>query len=492
MAGDTYSFVIDNFQEKNLGLYSITAENQFGKATCSAEILFEGYDFSQSESGPHSKTTITEELVTKKLTDDTEITSKTITKTISTETKCTETMPCLTRDLSTQSSIPQMRDMSSQSQLMATRDAGIQIETEQRDKGSQIEVTRTKDGSSQWIQPSDFEIESFANFGNESAPFVIKTGESVFNDESTSYSYTQKSLAYNSSTVNGTTNVDFSTTVIKDVHPHYEPVELIINRDTQHSGSVLTNLSSSTYVKEIDDFHHRALRKFEPVNLIFHKPHHRSGSLPPLCSRINFKSSAARSDFDHTETDDESYYVYADRSDRENYMHLYGMQGESRMTYYKEIERRSSRPSFKPVELILDASSISDSGKRYRDTSVPLGTSKRIRMPLKQRNYINSSFIYENNNNDYDYDSTSSDFISDRFSDTRDVRYTKYASFKGSFNEDRDHRVIKVEQKLPAMEMTIDLKAPPTIDVPLKNITVYEGQTAKLECVLSGNKIKLN
>lgn len=36
------------------------------------------------------------------------------------------------------------------------------------------------------------------------------------------------------------------------------------------------------------------------------------------------------------------------------------------------------------------------------------------------------------------------------------------------------------------MEMTIDLKTPPSIDLPLKNITVAEGQTARLECIVGG------
>lgn len=493
MAGDTYSFVIDNFQEKNLGRYSITAENQFGKATCSAEIIFEEGEFSLAGSAPRSQTIITEEVVTKKVGgEQQEIrseTTKTV-KTVSSETKCTETLPYLTRDLSTQASHPQMRDMSSQSS-MNTRDTGIQIQSDLRDKGSQIEVIRKRDGSSQWSRPTELEIETFANIGNESAPFVSQSGGAYFNSSnidantSSSYSYMQQSVAYNSSS-----NVDFSTTLIKDVNPHYEPVELIIGRsenNINHSGSVHTNLSSSTYVKEIDSFHHKPLQRFEPINLIIHKPNHRSGSLPPSCSRVNFKSSMARSDFEHTDTEDESCcYVYADRPSFDQ-----SYQSDRKMTCYKEIERRSSRPVFKPVELILDASSLSDSGKRYRDMSLPSArtSGKRIRMPSKHRTSLltSSSFIYEN---DLDYDSTSSDFISDRYYDTaaKDSRYAKYSSSfsKSSVHDEREKLVKVVEQKLPAMEMTIDLKAPPSIDEPLQSITVYEGQTAKLECILNG------
>jgi hypothetical protein len=45
MAGDSYSFIITDFQERNVGRYSITAENHHGKATCSAKVLFEGWYF---------------------------------------------------------------------------------------------------------------------------------------------------------------------------------------------------------------------------------------------------------------------------------------------------------------------------------------------------------------------------------------------------------------------------------------------------------------
>ena len=51
--------------------------------------------------------------------------------------------------------------------------------------------------------------------------------------------------------------------------------------------------------------------------------------------------------------------------------------------------------------------------------------------------------------------------------------------------EDKETKGLAV--KLPCMEMTIDLKAPPTIEVPLKNVHSAEGQFVKLECIVNGN-----
>lgn len=497
MAGDTYSFIVDSFEEKNSGRYSITAENSSGKATCSAEVALEGIDFSfaiDNDDLPITESFYTEEIITKttsggEVINETKI-IKSSSKSGSSESKCIETI------------LPQMRDMSSQSQIMDTKETGIQIQTDHMDKGSQIEVIRSvRDESSQWKSP-EVEIERITNVVRESAPFAT-TEESRFassnvdeNSVSQSYSYMHKSYSFNSaaggagaaaSTIGAETKTtsghDFSTTLIKDVHPrHYEPIELIINRDSSMCSAMHTNAACNCSSSYIDSccFHHRPLHRFEPINLIVHKC--RSGSLPPLISRINFRSSA-KSDFEHTDTeDDTSYYYYADRSsfDKENY---YYSNNESKMHYYKEIERQARKPAFKPVELVLDASSLSDSGKRYRDHSLP--TSKRIRVP-KNQNLFTSSFVYDNNSNyqyyDYDYDfDSSSDFISDRGTENK----FKYASYKSSFST-MDQKQVKGETKYPTMEMTIDLKAPPTVDVPLRNINVTEGHSAKLECVVNG------
>jgi len=154
------------------------------------------------------------------------------------------------------------------------------------------------------------------------------------------------------------------------------------------------------------------------------------------------------------------------------------------MTYYKEIAGKQ-RQFFKPVELVLDASSISEyhHGKRHRDTSLP--SIKRMRMPIKHQHLKASSFIYDNNNNDFENESTLSDFISDRAHEQRESQFSSYNRQSTHYNDERE-RHIKIEQKLPAMEMTIDLKAAPTIESNLKNVSVYEGQMAKLECVVSG------
>lgn len=319
------------------------------------------------------------------------------------------------------------------------------------------------------------------------------------------------------------------------------------------------------------------------MNLIFQKPFYRSGSLPPLVSRI-IKSSTTRSDFE-TDTE-ESYYYYADRFGHHHH-HDCGAAGlgggfvnvfadaaggagsglgESKMTYYKGcIEKRSSRPTtaFKPVELILDASSVlSDnqfSGKQHyhrsyyhrRDKSlpsrnVPVGSSsivshttssrssRRSAVPIKHRNLVTSSFIYDHNANnnssalsksnfdymrrhqqfttDYDFmndfygyttdsggigrcdlDFTVSDFVSDQYQQQQQRRDTgRYAAYKSLVTTEETRKKVSggQEAKYPTMEMTIDLKAPPTVDVPLSNLTVIEGQSARFECVMTGKNCR--
>ena len=562
MAGDTYSFVIERFDKKNVGRYSITAENASGRATCSAELIFEGADFNCNSLAPantHSEVSYSKEVITESSFGDNLIKESTIVResktsggnTISSETKSIETLPFV----SPQSSfIPVMKDMS---HMMDTRDRAIQIQADLIDRGSQIDVRRAVmvDESSQWSKSPDDEIERF-NLVHESAPFVA-TEESRFVSSSAknnqqSFSYTQKSCSFNNQTSHETQTTtmsgagasglhvntqhtlpmqsDFSTTLIKDINQrhnhHFEPIELIINRSENaahhHQHCAFDSNSSTTYIRECDSNHfvHRQLNRFEPVNMIIHKPvcHCRSGSLPPLISRINLKPCATHSEFDHTDTDDESsYYYYADRSsyDKENIC----LSKSKISTCFCNEQQLANRcccsckqsPSFKPVELVIDASSLSDTGKRYRDTSLPTRISKRVRMPIKHQNLITSSFIFDNNYNcdydhDYDYENDSSinsDFISDNraavsstsatvAADKRESRY-KYTSFRSAENEEK--QLIKqqphtqhgvVSPRYPPMEMTFDLKAPPSIDVPLRNLTVKEGQTAKLECVVGG------
>ncbi len=411
--------------------------------------------------------------------------SQTTTSTSESKSIAIETIPVATRELSTQSAIPS---------ATRTVDTGIQIKTDLLDQSSQMDQVKTRDESSQ------------SEFGNvkrasaqviESAPFVTSS-EARFSSKSIeqssnvsrSFSFQQQqhqSLAFSSSSTSGflgaqqstitsrpilqqqakqSGSTDFSTTLIKDINQHYEPVELILNRsDSVHSNTGAAAISSSTYIKEVDQRH---VNRFEPVNVVFPRPVYgmgRSGSLPPVVSRLNYKSSA-RSDFEHTDTEDDSSFYYQ-AENKENFSNV-SYATESKLSYYKGIERKA-RPQFKPVELVLDASSLSDSGnKRYRDTSYPTNLqSKRIRTP------VTSSFIYDQST---DYDSAASDFVSD---EAVRFKHTSVRSTNISSNEDKNI-------KLPAMEMTIDLKAPPTIEAPLKSVHSAEGRLVKLECIVNG------
>lgn len=106
MAGDTYSFIIEDFGEHNCGRYAIFAENQHGKATCSAEIVLEGAEFSTSNryeaesATENSKTSYAEETTTRKIGG---MDQRSVTKSMHSESRGVETMPLVTRDMSSQS-----------------------------------------------------------------------------------------------------------------------------------------------------------------------------------------------------------------------------------------------------------------------------------------------------------------------------------------------------------------------------------------------------
>lgn len=587
MAGDTYSFVIDNFNEANCGRYSIQAENQYGRATCTAEIIFEGSEFSPAllAASPHSSlspppvgvqssSSYSEEVITTKsigggaaeTTKHVKQVSTVNGKTVATESKSIETTPLQMRDLSTQSVLPQMRDIASQSLMNATRETGIQIGADVLDKSSQIDQafsqlassTLTKDESCQWMAPGELECTEITtrNVSGEAAPFGIS---SLTNEQQNSSSFASYSH-HESMTTSTIPHVDFSTTLIKDINQHhghslfnYEPIELIFNRfggvggGADHHMSNFYNSSSSaaSYMREMNEFYSsRAAAaalptittRFEPINLIIHKPHNRSGSLPPLISRLNFNSSAA---------DEAAYYYYHQTDGKENnYMYGANHGGDNRSMFYKMSSHSSgaSRPmttttttttamssSFKPVELILDASSFSgeySTGKRYRDSSLPSTYShKRIRMPIRHKNLVTSSFIYDNNssndnnfnssdNYDYFYSSNSSknNTLNNNTCHDYNDSSSSYGNYYGGLNSSdfisggqnnykystmassvEESQTIRVDpnqqqqhQKYPTMEMLIDLKTPPSIAQPLKYVSVCEGQSAKLECIISG------
>ncbi len=135
MAGDTYSFIIDSFEERNCGRYTIIAENNYGKASCSAECLFEGSQFIKELTESDQCNVLTQDIYSGLPNSNAKTTSFSQSQTVRTESKSIETIPVTKRDLSVQSTIPQMKDMSSQMQT-SVKDHGIQISTEQRDRSS--------------------------------------------------------------------------------------------------------------------------------------------------------------------------------------------------------------------------------------------------------------------------------------------------------------------------------------------------------------------
>jgi hypothetical protein len=354
------------------------------------------------------------------------------------------------------------RDMSSQSQVRLAREAGIQIEPVLRDKGNQIEP-KTKETSSQWAES---QVSSFRD-----GPITYSNNSSRYNidDESTTitkqhFSYSEKHFSY---TEPQQQIVDHSTTLIREIHPHFEPVQLVV----QSQNRSLSN--SCTYIKDIDSYSSKS--KFEPIKLIVQKPSHRSGSLPPIASRNKHIRR-----YDLTDTEDEIFYYYTDNRssrmslDKENRL-------DNKVTYYKE---RVGKLAFEPIELIIDASSLhsqqsSATHKRIRDLSLPNST-KRIKMPLRQQQQQQHQSIYR-----YEYDDSSSDFISDRDYEKPQMyyQYGDKMSSKSTFISE------KSDVSLPPINVTVEMKIPPTIDMHLRDIDANEGDDIRLDCVVSGKEL---
>lgn len=157
-------------------------------------------------------------------------------------------------------------------------------------------------------------------------------------------------------------SVDYSTTLIKDINPHYEPVELILK------GNKSAN-SSCTYIKEIGSaassqsrFEHQ--QHHQPslhTKYIVHKNINRSESLPP-----NSRMVAARSAYEYSsiygETEDDEFYYYTDKQPSGK---------ENKTSYYKEPAPKK----FEQIELVLDSAEFQAqqqmSAKRARDLSLP-------------------------------------------------------------------------------------------------------------------------
>jgi hypothetical protein len=117
----------------------------------------------------------------------------------------------------------------------------------------------------------------------------------------------------------------------------------------------------------------------QPQQQLFQRPVFgigRSGSLPPLVSRISQRSPARA---EHMEIEDENYSTH----------HSYAVAGaaESQSAYYKGIEQKV-RSQFKPIEFVIDTPpppTHAEIGKRprSRDQSNPTTIeSKRVRTPV--------------------------------------------------------------------------------------------------------------
>jgi hypothetical protein len=157
-------------------------------------------------------------------------------------------------------------------------------------------------------------------------------------------------------------HIDYSTTLVKDIHAHFDPVELILQNKTLSS--------SSTYIRD-DSPHRRHVNKYDAINLIIPKPSFRSESMPPVAK------TQIRTVQETPDTDDEIFYYYTDRSVHAN--KLITPLSNNKVTYYKEIERKHSH--LQPIELIIDATSLQSknvSSKRVREMSLPT-TTKHIR-----------------------------------------------------------------------------------------------------------------
>jgi hypothetical protein len=179
---------------------------------------------------------------------------------------------------------------------------------------------------------------------------------------------------------------DYSTTLIKDIHPHFDPVELILQ-----SHKTMSNSSTTSYIRD-ESPRHRHVNKYDAINLIIPKPSFRSESMPPITrSQVKTVHDTA------ADTDDEIFYYYTDRSPRGKESLLVTPSTHNKVTYYKEIERKTS--ALQPIELIIDASSLHTKTISASATA----TTKRMRemsLPTTSR-HIKQANIYLTDRNEY-------------------------------------------------------------------------------------------
>lgn len=347
-----------------------------------------------------------------------------------------------------------------------------------KDIGVDIKIFEPQEASSnnQWAT-LESQISSFVD-----GP-IIKTDSSRMNiegvDETTtirkqSYSYTEKHTTYTEPTHTQQQLIDHSTTLIKEIHPHYEPVQLVVQSHSRNPSRTISrthsrnhsqnnSLSNScTYIKDIGAY---SSSHFEPIALIVKKTSERSGSLPPVT-----KKHIRRYEIDDNE--EEVYYYYTDRTSGTSLNNF-----DNKVTYYTE---RVGKPAFDEVELIIDGSSLQTehltTTKRVRDMSLPNRT-RKIKIPIN-KNYQN---VYR-----YEYEEDSgSDFISDYERPNKQVYYQhgdQTSTIKSTFVREKTDITT-----LPPINMTLEMKVQPTVELHLRDLDANEGNDIRLDCVVNGN-----
>lgn len=227
-------------------------------------------------------------------------------------------------------------------------------------------------------------------------------------------------------------SIDYSTTLIKDINPHYEPVELILK------GNKNIN-NSCTYIKEIGSASSSQTRFEQPLHTkyIVHKNINRSESLPPN-SRMVARSAYEYSSI-YGETEDDEFYYYTDKQDKEN----------KEATLYKEPPQKK----FEPIELVLDSAEFQSeqmTSKRVRDLSLP-AKPKRAKKPGYESDY------------DSEADRMKSKISSFQFE-------AQHSEKRVAHGKDIIHFAPVVEKHL------------------LESITVDEGEDVTFECIIKGKQ----
>jgi hypothetical protein len=503
MAGDTYSFVIEDFQTNNVGRYTIAAENPSGKTTCSADIVLEGCDLaSESFDG-----------------DGDGVPAAFKPPAIETET--------INQIVATKDSIKPIDSATPSDSMMS-----------QRIKSPEIEKTIQVKHETRNIGPIVQHIEE-KHITNKSE-----------NKNSYSYSEQHETKIVQSSNDSRGGGGDYSTTLIKDVHNRSNVVSpqaginLIFSKPGSSRSGSLPPLTHKFQCKTRSDFEETITDNEEEGGLCQCSCHHLGGD--HVCEKENHHHH-------HCHGHHHGHHHHHHGHHHHHHHGHHHCHHDSKTSIYKECGA-----AFKPIELVIDAASMaSDSGKRYRDLSLPHckcrsrhsfrsscncscscecgGSSSNIHCcgggsmrrsgshrhlhshhhhqhhqhsttNQSNNNFNSSSFVFDNNSSinnrnlvkrENYYDSSISDFISGGENNNNrnfksggsstNLRTTTIEEQHIQRNIQRKKR----DQSFPTMEMTIDMKSPPSIEVPLKNVNTIEGQSIKLECVVSGKPIPI-